>query len=81
MLQRGQKNAGIPGQTVERLHNGQQTDDDTYRLTSLKKCFPDIQVDLGIHCINKACTLHNWYKKQVSCRKNEKRAFLCHAEY
>ena len=81
MLQRGQRNTGLLGQIVDRLRNGQQTEDDLYKLTSLKRRFPNVQVDVGIHYKNEACTLHNWRKEWESCSKNEKRAFLCHAEY
>ena len=55
--------------------------DDLCRLMSLRRRFPDVQVNVDIPYKNEDCTLHNWRKEWEWCNKNEKCSFLCHAVY
>ena len=83
VLQRGQRNNGLLAQIMDKIRNGQQDEEDLTKLTFMRRRFPEVIEDTGIHYTNEACATYNARQLWNECRHEvpPKRMYICRASY
>jgi hypothetical protein len=80
-LQQGKRNNGLLQEICSRLRNGEQTAEDLHKLTCLRRHFPEVQTDYGIHYDNETCSSFNWRQLWCECKVESRRLYICKASY
>lgn len=81
ILQQGKRNNGLLQEICTRLRNGEQTAEDLNMLTHMRRNFPDVVTQSGIHYDNESCTWNNLHELWSDCKKEGKRLYVCKASY
>jgi len=83
LLNRGQRNAGLLQQILDRLRNGTQTEDDLAKLVYMKQKFPNVRVQYGVHYSNEMCTVYNCTELWELCKSLTPPRYIhvCRARY
>ena len=82
-LRRGYRNRGLLQEIMDRLRDGQQTEDDLEKLLFLRRKFPMAKADYGIHYSNDSCQAFNCRDLWDTCKTKDPpaRLYICKASY
>jgi RecA/RadA recombinase len=80
-LQQGKRNCGLLQQIMDRLREGQQTEDDLDKLTHQRQLHPDYIAERGIHYSNESATFFNCCQLWDACTNQNRRFYMCRAMY
>ena len=83
ILKREKRSAGLLQEICDKIRNGTQDFNDLFKLTYLRRKFPEAPCDNGICYENEQCALLNWRELWDDCQSEtpKQHLYICKASY